>query len=187
MLAGPNWIPPARDLIWFSVNGPDQNLAPTCFFVVAVRFGPDPEGTERRSRRGLFFPSSPVRRKFGSWCPGPPPCPASWWSCWTCCWGRRSRSCPCTFCAVCSWTRSHRLAARRGGGGVRLHFSWNGAFKSAACDLDLPLVCWSLLLLSPSITTNHVLTASRAFWHKTEQKEWKNKYVIQIYPPQKCW
>lgn len=58
----------------------------------------------------------PVIHRSGSWFPGPPLSPVSWWNCWTCCWGRRSRSCLCTFCGVCWWTHSHKLAAglRRG-------------------------------------------------------------------------
>lgn len=61
---------------------------------------------------GVFESSSPVIHRSGSWCPGPPRFLASWWNCWTCCWGRHSHSCLCTFCGVYSWTRSHRLAVK---------------------------------------------------------------------------
>lgn len=53
----------------------------------------------------------PVIHRSGSWFPGPPLSPVSWWNCWTCCWGQHSRSCLCTFCGVCWWTHSHKLAA----------------------------------------------------------------------------
>lgn len=59
-------------------------------------------------------------------------------------------------------------------------FSWGSEvseiLKTSFCKycsaLDLPLVCWSWLLLSPLTMINHVLTSLLAFWHKTvEDKE----------------
>lgn len=117
-----------------------------------------------------------VKRRSGSWFPGPPPSPESWWNCWICCWGRRWRSCLCTFCGVCWWTHSHRLAAKPEGALGKWGTSTQKLANKDPTAQNLPLVCWSWLLLNPSTTISRVLTSLLTFWHKTAE----NREIVYI-------